>query len=149
VTDSARVLLTAAVLSLVAFGALAWRVGRTDPNQPERLIGELRLAQWAGILLAATGGIPMGFAIAGAAIPNAHLDLSLGLGFVAVAGFILYQDPRRALLIAVVGFLLHALLDIGHRPGWLSPELEPRWYAIGCASYDICIAALCYAARRR
>jgi len=149
VTDTARVLLTAGVLSLSAIVALAWRTSRTESNSPERLIGELRLSQWVAILLAATGGVPMGLAIAGSAIATAHLDLAIGVAFVGLAGLILQREPRQALLIATGGFLLHAIVDIAHRPGWLSPDLVPRWFIIGCASYDILIAAICYWARRR
>lgn len=148
-TDTARVLLTAGVLSLSAIAALAWRTSRIDPDQPERLIGELRLSQWVAILLAATGGLPMGLAIAGATIATAHLDLAIGMVFVGLAGLILQREPRQALLLATGAFLLHAIVDIAHRPGWLSPDLVPRWFVIGCASYDILIAAICYWARRR
>jgi len=149
VTDTARVLLTAGALSLSAIAALAWRTSRTESDSPERLIGELRLSQWAAILLAATGGLPMGLAIAGATIATAHLDLAIGMLFVGLAGLILQREPRQALLLATGGFLLHAIVDIAHRPGWLSPDLVPRWFVIGCASYDIVIAAICYWARRR
>jgi len=149
VTDTARVLLTAGVLSASAIAALAWRTNRADPEQPERLIGELRLSQWVAVLLAATGGLPMGLAVAGSALPTAHLDLAIGVAFVGLAGLILQREPRQALLLATGGFLLHAVVDIAHRPGWLSPDLVPRWFVIGCASYDIFIAAVCYWARRR
>jgi hypothetical protein len=149
VTDTARVLLTAGALSLSAIAALAWRTSRTESDSPERLIGELRLSQWAAILLAATGGLPMGLAIAGATIATAHLDLAIGMLFVGLAGLILQREPRQALLLATGGFLLHAIVDIAHRPGWLSPDLVPRWFVIGCASYDIVISAICYWARRR
>jgi hypothetical protein len=40
-------------------------------------------------------------------------------------------------------------VDIAHRPGWLSPDLAPRWYIVGCASFNVYLAALCYLARRR
>jgi hypothetical protein len=41
-TDTARVLLTAAVLSAGVITILAWQVIRTDVTAPGRLIGELR-----------------------------------------------------------------------------------------------------------
>lgn len=148
-TDTGRVLLTAAVLSLTAIGALAWRVGRTDPTQPERLVGELRLAQWAAILLAATGAIPIGLAVGLPSMPGGHLDAAIGVVFVLLSGVVLLREPREGLLLVVAGFVLHALIDIAHRPGWLSPDLAPRWYIVGCATYDIVIAAMCYWARRR
>lgn len=148
-TDTARVLLTAAVLSGSALGVLAWRVGRTDPSQPARLVGELRLAQWAALVLAATAGLPMGLAVALPSMPDAHLDAAIGVGFVALAGLVLLSEPRDGLFLAAAAYILHALVDLAHRPGWLSPDLAPRWYIVGCASYDVYVAALCYWARRR
>jgi hypothetical protein len=148
-TDTARVLLTAAVLSGSALGVLAWRVGRTDASAPERLVGELRLAQWAALLLAATSGLPMGLAVALPSMPDAHLDAAIGVAFVGLAGIVLLRDPREGLFLAAAAFVLHALVDLAHRPGWLSAELAPRWYVVGCASYDVYVAALCYWARRR
>lgn len=148
-SDSARVLLTAAVLSVSALAAFAWRVARIDVSQPERLMGELRLAQWAAVLLATAGAMPMGLAVAGSALETAHVDAAFGFGYVLFAGLILQREPRSALLFAIGGFASHALLDISHRPGGLSPDLAPQWFMIGSASYDLAIAAICYWARRR
>jgi len=148
-TDTARVLLTAAVLSVSAFGAFAWRVSRLDPSQPERLIGELRLAQWAAILLAATGSTSIGFAAAQVAIPLGTLDVTFAVAFVLLAGLVLLREPRTGLLVAAVGFLAHALLDLAHRPGGLSADLIPRWYVAGCAAWDLALSAMCFFARRR
>ena len=39
---------------------------------------------------------------------------------------------------------LHAIVDVAHRPGLLPEGLAPRWYAIGCAVFDVYIGALCY-----
>lgn len=147
-SDTARVLLTAAVLSAAAIATLAWRLVRLDADEAERLIGELRLMQWAAVLLAAVSAIPMGLAIAAQA-PLAHLDIALGAIFVGLAGFLLQRDPREGLLVACAAFLTHALLDIAHRPGWLAADLAPRWYTIGCAIHNVLLAAICYRARRR
>ncbi len=149
-TDTARVLLTAAVLSAGSMGFLAWQLIRTDPQQPARLIGELRLAQFAAMILAATGGLPMGLAIAAApGVQLAHLDLALGVIVVVVAGLVLLRDPRQGLLVAASAFLAHALIDLAHSPGLLSPALAPRWFFVGCAVYDVVLAAVCYWGRRR
>jgi hypothetical protein len=82
-------------------------------------------------------------------MPDAHLDAAIGVGFVALAGLVLLREPRDGLFLAAAAYILHALVDLAHRPGWLSPDLAPRWYIVGCASYDVYIAALCYWARRR
>jgi len=148
-TDSARVLFAAAVLSLSAFAAFGWRVSRADPTQPERLIGELRLAQWAAVLLSATGAASMGFAAAQATIPLGTIDVTIAILYVLLAGFVLLREPRAGLLVAALGFLAHALIDLAHRPGWLSPELVPRWYVAGSSIWDLAMSSVCLWARRR
>ena len=105
-TDTARVLLTAAVLAAGAMTILAWQVIRTDVHAPARLIGQLRLAQFAAMLLSATGAVPMGLAIA--ATPDvslAHLEIAFGVIFVVLAGLVLLRDPRQGLLIAAIAFV--------------------------------------------
>jgi hypothetical protein len=149
-TDTARLLLTAAVLSASAMMFLAWQIARTDVNHPARLIGQLRLAQCAAMLLAATGAVPIGLAIgASPDVPLAHLDLTLGVVFVVLAGLVLLRDPRQGLLVAAGAFVAHAFIDLAHRPGLLSPAIGPRWFFVSCAVYDISLAALCYWGRRR
>lgn len=147
-TETARVLLTAAVLSATGIGAFALRVSRIDPAAPERLIGELRVAQMAAIVLAALGAVPIGLAIGATPGGLTHIDAAIGVGFVILSGFVLLRDPRAALWLAAAGFIAHALVDVAHRPGWLRPDLAPRWYIIGCATYDVYFAGICYWARR-
>lgn len=148
-TDTARALLTAALLSGSALAALAVRVRRIDPESPQRLIGELHLSQWVAVLLAATGAMPLGLAVAGGPILLGAFDVTIGVAFIGLAGVMLQRHPRQALLLATSAFVLHALVDIAHRPGLLSPDLAPRWFTVACAVYDIYIAAVCYWARWR
>ena len=148
-TDTARVMLTAALLSGAAVSTFAWRVHRVDPSQPERLIGELRLAQWAAVLLASVGAIAIGLAIASGPAVAANADAALGVVFISIAGLILQRDPREALLLVALAFGAHALIDIAHRPGWLSTQVAPHWFTIGCAIYNVYLGAVCYWVRRR
>lgn len=148
-SDTARVLLTAAVLSFSAFAALAWRVTRSDAAQPERLVGELRLSQWAAVLLAASGAAGIGFAAARPNVPTGTVDVTVAMTCIVLAGLVLLREPRTGLLVAALGLLGHALADVAHRPGWLSQELVPRWYAVSSAVWDLAIAAVCLWARRR
>ena len=136
-------------LSGSALGAFAWRLVAIDPAQPQRLIGELRLAQWIAILLAVTGGAWLGLAIRVGGEPLAGLDVTVSLGVAVVAAIALVSEPRQALGLLAGAFMAHALIDIAHRPGWLSPAIAPRWFVVGCSAYDVYIAALCYWARRR
>lgn len=148
-TDTGRVLLTGTLLSGVALSMFAWRVRHTDPDDAERLIGELRLGQWMAVMLAGMSGIPIGVALSRVAMPLAHLDAALAVAFIAVAGFVLQRDPREGLLVASLGFIAHALIDIAHRPGWLPPDLSPRWFTTGCAMFNVYLAGWCFWVRRR
>jgi hypothetical protein len=149
VSDTARVLLTASGLTLSGFALLTWRLTRLDAAGPERLVGQFRLTQYAALLLAATAGVSIGLVIANESAPLATVEVTLAVAFILLAGFVLHREPRDGLLVVAGAFVLHALIDIAHRPGWLWPGYAPRWYAVGCAVFDICVAALCYWATRR
>ena len=148
-TDTARVLLTAATLSAAALTVLAWRISRLDPSGPERLIGELRLAQWAATVFAGISAISIGLALSNTSTPVAHVDAAIAVIFIGAAGAVLQRDPHDALFWLAIGFGIHALFDIAHRPGWLTPDIAPRWYMIGAATFDVYVAGLCYWARRQ
>lgn len=142
-------LLTGALLSGAAISMFAWRVTQLDPDEADRLIGELRLAQWMAVVLAGVSGIPIGIALSRLDVPLAHLDAALSVAFIGVAGFVLQRDPREGLLVASLGFIAHALVDIAHRPGWLPPDLSPRWFTAGCAVFNVYLAGWCFWARHR
>jgi drug/metabolite transporter (DMT)-like permease len=144
-----HVLLLAALLSGVAVSMLAWRITRFDPSRPERLIGELRVARWAAVVLAGVGAISIGLAVAHTEVPLASADAAFGAVFVGIAGLVLQREPREALLVAAAGFVLHALFSLAHRPGGLSPDLAPHWFTTASATYDVYVAAVCYWTRRR
>lgn len=148
-TDAARTLLVACILSAAAATMFVARLRRADPDSPERRIGELRAANAAALVLAATGAATIGFSVAHAAAATAALELALAFLFVGAAGWMFFREPREALLIAAVAFIAHAALDLAHRPGGLSLDVFPRWYLIGCAAYDGYVSAICFVARRR
>jgi hypothetical protein len=136
---------------LVAFGALgaglAWQSFRTaaiPAASPERLIAELRLAQMAALLLTLSAGAYVGFAVTREHEPGVGLDIALAVCFLLVAAVTMLRDPRQALTLVALAFAAHAVVDIGHRPGLLPDALAPRWYAVGCAVYDVCMGAVCY-----
>ena len=136
---------------LIAFGALAagftWQAARTaatPTSSPDRLVGELRLAQLAALLLMLSAGVYVGFAIVRENAPGVGLDITLAVGFLLVGAVTMVREPRQALTIVAIAFAAHAVLDVAHRPGVLPAGLAPRWYSIGCAVYDVYIGALCY-----
>ena len=148
-SETVWVVAVAAVLSAGAVGALAWRTRRVEPSAPERLIGELGVARWAGVLIAGVGGISIGLAVARPDVPMGHVDAAFGVIFVGLGGFVLLREPREGLLVAAGALLLHALVNIAHRPGWLPTALAPHWFTVGLAVYDVVLAAVCFRVRRR
>lgn len=113
-------------------------------SSPERLVEELRLAQMAALLLTLTAGAYIGFAVVRENELGVGFDIAFAVGFLVVAAYTMLRDPRQALTIVALAFAAHAVLDVAHRPGLLPEGLAPRWYTIGCAVYDVYIAALCY-----
>ncbi len=148
-TDAARTLLVACALSAAAATMFVARLGGMDPDSPERRVGELRAANAAALVLAATGAATIGFSIVNATAATAALEMALAFLFLGAAGVMFFRDPREALLVAAIALIAHAALDLAHRPGALSVDLFPRWYLIGCAAYDGYISALCFLARRK
>jgi hypothetical protein len=138
---------TVVVAALTIAAAFTWQGVRTvsiPVSAPERLIAELRLAQIAALLLAMTAGSYIGFAVAHENQPASSIDVALAVGFFVAAAATLVRDPRQALTILAAAFVAHALVDIGHRPGLLAEGIAPRWYAIGCAVFDVYIGAIAY-----
>ena len=95
-------LLMAGVLSVSALALFVWRLTRLDGRDPLRVVGELHLAQWAGLILAATGAIPIGLAVANETVLAGTIDgnlvgsrgrlnttrpLAVGKGFQVLTGF--------------------------------------------------------------
>jgi hypothetical protein len=143
VSDSSRVLLVAAVLSAVALAVFAAEIDRAETATPPRLIGQMRLAQWAALLLASTSGITVGFVISVGTGPLVGVDAALALMVAGAAALALQREPRSALLVVTAGLVAHALLTLAHRPGWLPADAFPRWYAVGSSTYDTALAAIC------
>jgi hypothetical protein len=136
---------------LVAFLGLAagftWYAARTamiPPASPDRLVAELRLSQFGALLLTMTAGVYVGFAVTFDRTPGVGLDVAFAVGFFVIAATAMLRDPRQGLTMLAVAFAAHALLDVAHRPGLLPDSIAPRWYLIGCATYDVYIGAICY-----
>lgn len=143
VTEGLRTVAVAFLGLGVGFTWWAVRSSMIPPISPDRLVAELRLAQFAALLLSLTAGAYIGFAVAHEDVIGVGLDVALAVGFLVVAASTLVRDPRQALTILALAFAAHAVLDVAHRPDGL-PEIAPRWYLMGCAVYDVYIGALCY-----
>jgi len=143
-TEASRTILIAA-LSIAA--GMTWQALRTvtiPVASPDRLIAELRLAQIAALVLMATASAYVGFAITHEAEPGVGLDIALALGFGLVAAVTLVRDPRQGLTLLALAFAAHAVLDVAHRPGVLPVGVTPRWYALGCAVFNVYVGAITY-----
>jgi hypothetical protein len=136
------------IVAFVAFGAgFTWQSVRTSAiptSSPQRLVDELRLAQMAALLLVFAAGAYLGFGVAHENDLGVGFDIALAVCFLLVAAFTMVRDPRQALTILALAFAAHAVVDVAHRPGLLPEGLAPRWYAIGCAVFDVYVGALCY-----
>ena len=143
-SDTFRTVLMAALTMAAAFTWQGLRTAAIPVSAPERLIAELRLAQIAALLLATTAGTYIGFAVSHENQPAASIDIALAVGFFVTAAATLLRDPRQALTILALAFVAHALVDIAHRPGLLAEGIAPRWYAVGCAVFDVYIGAIAY-----
>lgn len=125
---------------------LAWfslRLAGAPTDSPGRVVGELRLSQAAGIVLALDAAIYAGLAAAAETVPGTAPDVALAGAFAAASLLAQLSEPRRALTLLALAFAAHALVDIAHRPGLL-PVIAPRWLAVGGASFDLVFAAICF-----
>lgn len=143
-SEAVRTLLVAAVALGTGFSWQSLKTAAIPISSPERLVAELRLAQFAALLITVSAGAYIGLAAADETRTGVGIDIALSVGFFVLAAYILTCDPRQALTLLALGFASHAVVDIAHRPGGLPEGLAPHWYTIGCASYDVLIGALCY-----
>lgn len=135
----ATVLVTAVLAAAQTW--LALRVFREAPLSPNRLVAELRLAQFAALVLAATTGAFVGLAAGHGA---GTTDVWLSLGFLAIAALATLREPREALTVLALAFAVHAGVDVMHRPGWLPEDLAPRPFLFMMALHHVLAGVLCY-----
>src|SRR6185503_15786071 len=123
----------------IGFSWYAARTALVPSTSPDRLVAELRLSQFAALLLTMTAGVYVGFAVTFENHPGVGLDVAFAIGFLVIAAATLIRDPHQALTMLALAFAAHAVIDIAHRPGLLADGIAPRWYLIGCAIYDVYI----------
>ena len=143
-SEAARTLLVAAAALGAGFSFQSLRTAAIPVSSPERLVAELRLAQIAALLITMTAGGYIGLAALNETRTGVGVEIALAIGFFVLAAYTLTCDPRQALTLLALAFATHAVIDIAHRPGGLPDGIAPRWYTIGCASYDVLLGALCY-----
>jgi hypothetical protein len=149
VPDGVIGLALSAIALLVPVAWTAWRVAREPADSPARLVGQLRLAQQAALVLVFLAAVHAGMAILQLDTLGAGLELALAVGFLVLASTTMLREPPEALTWLALALLAHAALDVLHRPGLLPPALVPGWYARDCATFSVLLAALCYLPLRR
>ena len=143
-TDAVR---SFAVVFLAFGGTVVWLAlcaWRAEPTNGQRLVAELRLAQFAALLLALAAAVPMGFALAHDAVAGTGLVMAIAAGCFSVAALVTTWEPVRALTALAMAWGTHALADLAHGAGLLPPDIVPGWYPPAGATYDVLVAALCY-----
>ena len=143
-SEALRTLTVGSSLLAVTFTWLSVRAAWTPAESPARLVAEFRVVQLGSLVLALVAGAYLGLAAAHESRPGVGLDVAFALGFLVASAAALTRDPREALTLLALTFAAHAILDVAHRPGLLPASLAPRWYAIGAASFDVYLGALCY-----
>ncbi len=143
-TDGARALLVAGIALAIILVRLALAAVRADPDSPARLVAELRLAQFAAMMLTLSAGTYVGFALAQESAAGSGMDVALAVGFLIGASIAVTRDPRPALTLLALAFAAHAGVALLHGAGILPSESMPPWYATACAVYDVGVAGVCY-----
>jgi hypothetical protein len=143
-SESARALLLVALAVLGGMIWMTWRTLRIPLSAPDRLVAELRLAQFAAVLLALVAGSSIGLVALNEQHPGIAIEAALTLAFFSVATIAPLRDPREALTLLALAFAAHALADVSHRPGLLPDRIAPSWFTIGCAIQDCLLGVLCY-----
>lgn len=128
----------------LALGWVAWRAIRLDPTSPDRLVLELRLAQFSALLLVFVAGVYVGLDVAHEATSGTGLDVALAIGFFVVASAVTTWEPSMALTVLAIAWVGHSFVDLAHMVDLLPDAIAPVWYPKTCAVYNVCIAAICY-----
>ncbi len=149
-SEPVRGLLLVSLALIAGTGWMALRALRLPAIAPDRLVAELRLAQFAALVLALTAGSSLGLVAAAdlqsAALPVGQVstEVMFALGWMAIAAIATIRDPREALTLLAIAFGAHALFDVSHRPDLLGDHLSPGWFTVGSAVHDLCLGVLCY-----
>ena len=122
---------------------LSSQAANMEASNPNRLITEFRLAQYAALLMVLTAGVYIGLALAQEQQPRFELEIAFSTGFILLATLATTWAPEKALPGLALGWLLHAVIDLGHIAEILS-VMRPSWYPTTCAIHNVVLAGFCY-----
>ena len=143
-SEAFRAVLFGCVALGLALGWVAGRAIRLDTTSPDRLILELRLAQFSALLLVLAAGVYVGLGIAHEDTSGTGLDVALAIGFFVVASAVTTWEPSMALTVLALAWVGHSFVDLAHMVNLLPASIAPVWYPKACAIYNVGIAAICY-----
>ena len=123
---------------------LAYRAVSVGTTTPDRLVLELRLAQFSALLLVSVSSAYIGLAVAHEQTTGMGLDVAVATGFLVAASVTATQRPAVALTTLAVFWILHSLVDLAHMTHLLPNQIASAWYPTTCAIYDVGVAAICY-----
>ena len=109
----------------LALGWVAWRAIRLDTTSPDRLVLELRLAQFSALLLVLAAGIYVGVSVANEETSGTGLDVALAVGFFVVASVATTWEPSMALTALALAWVGHSLVDLAHIANLLPAAMLP------------------------
>ena len=136
----------AVVLVTFGVGTVAWLAlgaWRAEPTSGQRLVAELRLAQFAALLLALAAAVPMGFALGHEDAPGTGFVVAIAAGYFVIAALVTTWEPVRALTALAIAWGTRAVVDLSHAAGLLPAEIVPGWYPPAGATYAVLVATLC------
>ena len=107
-----------------------------ESSNPNRLITELRLAQYAALLMVLTAGVYIGLALAQEQQPRFELEIAFSTGFILLATLATTWVPTKALTGLALAWIFHAIIDLGHIAEVLS-GMRPSWYSTTCAIHNV------------
>jgi hypothetical protein len=84
-----------------------------------------------GAALAAIAGVYVGFALVDGRSEAIAVQVPVMFAFIAIAAIGVGRAPRAV----AWGYILHALWDAAHHPGWIATHALD-WYPAACFVYD-------------
>jgi len=122
---------------------LSSQAANIEASNPNRLIAELRLAQYAALLMVLTAGVYIGLALGQEQQPRFELEIAFSTGFILLATLSTTWVPKKALTGLALAWIFHAIIDLGHIAEVLS-VMQPSWYSTTCAIHNVVLAGFCY-----
>ena len=124
--------------------SLSITANRTDTASPKHLIIGLRLAQYSALLLVFQSGLLLGLALLTPDTVGTGFDITLTVGFFAVAGVSMTLTPSQALTALASAWFIHSVVTLLRVAPLVAGTTVPDWYPSAAAIYDLILSGFCY-----